>query len=301
MKKPLKYDENKTIRIVAPASPVKEDFLKRGMKRVKKYFKYFSYNHLIFSKYFFLAGKDDDRAKDLNFAINNFDFVWCARGGYGSLRILDRVSLNRENFPIFLGSSDITSLLIFLTQEYNFITFYGPMIAGEIADKKKKFDLKKLSGILKGELGEGTPLNDKKMVELIGGKLDGIITGGCMTLVLSSLGTPYEIDIDGKILFLEDVNVKPYAIDRMLQQLKKSGKLDGCKGIIFGEMVNCIQNENQGYTIMELLYENLKDLEIPLFFGFPCGHTHSGGTILPIGGRVEVRDGKILLKEKVVC
>ncbi len=301
IKKPIKYDEEKKIKIIAPASPIKTDFLRRGINRVKDFFPDFEYSDVIFSKYFFMAGNDDERAKDLNYALNEFDFVWCGRGGYGSLRLLDKIFFKRDGFPIFMGSSDITSLLLFLTQKYNFITFYGPMVAGELADGKKNFDLFLLRDVLSGKKGKGTVLSEKKMDVIVSGNLEGEVTGGCLTLVVSSLGTLYEIDTEDKILFLEDVNSKPYEIDRMLMQLKYGGKLDECQGIIFGEMVNCIQNENQGYTLQEVIYENLKGLKKPVYFGFPCGHTLKGGTFLPIGGRIKVIDGQIILDERVVC
>ncbi len=301
MNKPIRYSQEKIIRIVAPASPVKKEFLDKGISRIESFFPEIEYGEIVFSKYFFLAGRDEDRARELNYSINNYDFLWSARGGYGSIRLLNRISLKREKYPIIIGSSDVTSLLLCLTQKYNFITFYGPMVAGEIADFSREFDFSLLKGVLTGELEEGTILYDKKLEEIIAGDFEGEITGGCLSLVVSTLGTPFEIDTKNKILFLEDVNTKPYEIDRMLTQLKYSGKLDDCKGLIFGEMVNCVQNKNQGYTLQELIYEELKSLKKPVYFGLPCGHTKNGGTFLPIGGRVKIIDGKIYLNERVVC
>jgi muramoyltetrapeptide carboxypeptidase len=117
------------------------------------------------------------------------------------------------------------------------------------------------------------------------GKCEGILYGGCLSMLVASLGTPHEIRTAGTILFIEDIATKPYQIDRMLMHLKLAGKLKEVRGIIFGEMVDCVQNNNQDYTLEEVILRVLDDVEIPIAYGLHSGHVTKGNITLPIGVR----------------
>ena len=116
-----------------------------------------------------------------------------------------------------------------------------------------------------------------------GGHISGRLLGGCLTLVNAMLGTPDALDTRGAILFLEDTGVRPYAIDRMLRQLKLAGKFDEVRAIVFGEMTDCVQHADQGYTIEEVLAECTAELGVPVMFGLPSGHSSRGNLTLPLG------------------
>jgi muramoyltetrapeptide carboxypeptidase len=122
--------------------------------------------------------------------------------------------------------------------------------------------------------------------------------GGCLSILVASLGTPYEIKTAGTILFLEDVAAKPFQVDRMLMQLKLAGKLDQVRGIVFGEMLDCVQNATQEYTLQEVVARIVRDLGVPVAFGVRSGHVTSENITLPFGvqARLSVREGQVVLK-----
>ena len=130
---------------------------------------------------------------------------------------------------------------------------------------------------------------------LVEGDAEGVLYGGCLSILVASLGTPYEIKTEGTILFLEDLAAKPYQIDRMLMQLKLAGHLDAVRGIVFGEMLDCVQTANQGYTLQEVVTRIVGDLGVPVAFGVRSGHVTSGNITLPFGVRAKltVRGGQV--------
>ena len=127
------------------------------------------------------------------------------------------------------------------------------------------------------------------------GEAEGVLYGGCLSLLVSSLGTPYEIETQGTILFLEDVAAKPYQIDRMLMQLKLAGKFKGVRGIVFGEMLDCVQTANQGYALQEVVMRVVGELSVPVAYGVRSGHVTGRNITLPIGvrARLTVGSGKV--------
>jgi len=133
---------------------------------------------------------------------------------------------------------------------------------------------------------------------LVEGTAEGILYGGCLSILVASLGTPYEIRTAGTILFVEDMAEKPYRIDRMLMQLKLAGKLDGVRGIVFGEMRDCLQTANQGYTLEEVVLRIVGSLGVPVAYGVRSGHVTSGNITLPIGVRagLTVQSGRVGLR-----
>jgi muramoyltetrapeptide carboxypeptidase len=152
-----------------------------------------------------------------------------------------------------------------------------------------------LSGSAAWELDLGTGSGVTGLVEGAG---EGILYGGCLSILVASLDTPYEIKTAGTILFLEDVAAKPYQIDRMLMQMKLAGKFDGVRGIVFGEMRDCVQAANQGYTLQEVVLRIVGELGVPVAYGVRSGHVTAGNMTLPIGVRagLTVGGGQVKLK-----
>ncbi len=163
------------------------------------------------------------------------------------------------------------------------MTFHGPMVAKDFA-KPGGVDAASWQSALGGE--SRWPLDfgaDSGVQSLVQGSAEGVLYGGCLSMLVASLGTPYEIRTEGTILFIEDVATKPFQIDRMLMHLKLAGKLDGVRGIIFGEMLGCVQSPNQGYTLEEVVMRIVGDLGIPVAYGVRSGHVSKGNITLPMG------------------
>ncbi|MGC2208803.1 MAG: LD-carboxypeptidase [Candidatus Korobacteraceae bacterium] len=213
---------------------------------------------------------------------DDVDAVICARGGYGSnylLPLLDFDALRMNPKP-FVGYSDNTSLLLAL-ERTGMVAFHGPMVASDFA--RGTADELSLRAALGGEaldlrFSAGSPVQP-----LVAGEARGTLTGGCLSVVVTSLGTPWEIETWGKILFLEDVNEKPYRIDRMLMHLLLAGKFHGVRGIVFGAMLGCAAAPEDEETLPRMMVRVLGGLGIPIAIGFPSGHVESGNITLPFG------------------
>jgi muramoyltetrapeptide carboxypeptidase len=139
---------------------------------------------------------------------------------------------------------------------------------------------------------------DSGAIGLVEGDTEGILYGGCLSILASSLGTPYEVQTAGTILFIEDTAEKPYRIDRMLMQLKLAGKFENVRGLIFGEMLDCVQHKDQPYTLQEVILRIVGDLGIPVAYGLRSGHVSRQNVTLPIGvqATLDVKDGAVRLK-----
>jgi muramoyltetrapeptide carboxypeptidase len=208
------------------------------------------------------------------------DAIFFARGGYGSSRLLtDLHEFHNVTPKILLGCSDITSLHLYFQRMHDWIVFHGPMASGDFARDKVHIES------FEKALQQTGPydLSPESVEVLIPGNAEGILSGGCLTLLEAAIGTPWEPDWNNTILFLEDVAVKPYQIDRMLTHLKLIGKFDGVNAFIFGEMKDCIQTEKQGYTLQEVILDLLGPFGNPIFFNFPSGHVSGKNWTLPLG------------------
>ncbi|MBA3440902.1 MAG: LD-carboxypeptidase [Pyrinomonadaceae bacterium] len=214
-------------------------------------------------------------------------------GGYGAMHLLDRIDydLLRRNPKIFLGYSDITALHLAITKHARLMTFHGPNVLSRFSDYTQKhfrqalFETRPIGKVTNPpESNRLRPAHTLRTVRP--GTATGALVGGNLTLVCSLLGTPYEIDTRGRLLFLEDINEEPYRIDRMLTQLRLAGKFDQATGIIFGECTDCgprdYKPSNSPYTLGEILNHLLGPLRVPVLSGLTIGHTDDQLT-LPIG------------------
>ena len=168
------------------------------------------------------------------------------------------------------------------------VSFHGPMVATALRLGESGYNRTLLLDVLSGKLVR-FPLEGTRTLQK--GTGEGRLIGGCLSLVVATLGTKYEIDTTDSILVIEDQDTKPYQVDRMLIQLKHAGKLDNVRGIVIGEMLNCIQNSNQGYALEDVMLDILSDVGCPILFGFPTGHVSGAHAIVPFGVRARLHLG----------
>jgi muramoyltetrapeptide carboxypeptidase len=285
--KPPALRHGDTVGIVAPASNIKRADLDSGCDALRRAGYRPFYLDSILEQDLYFAGSVERRARELEqmFAREDIRAIVCARGGYGANYLLQALDIGkiRAHPKIFVGYSDITTLLTYFSDVAGFVTFHGPMVAKDWAHDDG-VDVASwqagLSGNAAWELELGA---DSGVRGLVDGQVEGILYGGCLSLLAASLGTPYEIRTESTILFLEDVAAKPFQVDRMLMQLKLAGKFDGVRGILFGEMLDCVQTANQGYTLQEVVLRVVGDLGVPVACGVRSGHVTSRNLTLPIG------------------
>lgn len=298
--KPKALKPGDTIGIAASASPFDPAEFEAGIATLESLGFRVSYRPDIFEKKNYLAGSDDRRFDELTGLLTNpkIRAVFFARGGYGMMRLLPKLRRWRGKMTpkIVLGYSDITSLLMHLSQNRKWVTFYGPVVARDmgrsILKETKQFLLKAVT-----ETKSMAPLRFEESFTLQKGSCEGEMVGGCLSLVVASLGTPFEIDTKNKILFLEDVNEKPYSVDRMLTQLVLAGKLKGVRGILFGHFVN----GGEAAHFRETIGDVFRDFKAPILCNFPAGHGSLKVT-LPLGIKARLSaDKKTLTYLEPAC
>jgi muramoyltetrapeptide carboxypeptidase len=215
--------------------------------------------------------------------------IVCARGGYGANYLLGALDMEKiKSHPkIFVGYSDLTTLLTYF-YDAALTTFHGPMAAKDWAHHDGVDMVSWQSALAGAEPWEVNLDATSGVTGLVDGVAKGVLYGGCLSILVASLGTAYEIKTSGTILFLEDVAAKPFQIDRMLMQLKLAGKLDAVKGIVFGEMLDCVQTANQAYTLEEVVTRIVGGLGVPVAYGLRSGHVTARNITLPIGVRAQL-------------
>jgi muramoyltetrapeptide carboxypeptidase len=298
--KPPALHPGDTIGIAAPASNVKKADLEAGCEALRRAGYRPFYFDSILEKDLYFAGSAVRRARELEemFTREDVRAVLCARGGYGAnylLQELDFEKIKAHPKPL-IGYSDLTTLLTYLTDSANMVTFHGPMAAKDWPHEGG-VDIASWQAALSGQTAWDVPLNPE-VTGLVNGEAEGMLYGGCLSILVASLGTPYAIKTAGTILFIEDIAAKPYQIDRMLMQLKLGGHLDQVRGIVFGEMLDCIQTAKQDYTLQEVIQRIVGDLGVPIAYGLRSGHVSAGNITLPFGvnARLSVREGNAKLR-----
>jgi muramoyltetrapeptide carboxypeptidase len=234
----------------------------------------------------YLAAEDARRAEQLREALEDPGVrgILAVRGGYGAARLHDLVDLKSAAIQpkVFVGFSDVTILLNRLVQEAGIVAYHGPMVAVDLP-RLSEPARERFRRFLFGQDGwwDGSAREVWR-----GGTAEGPLLGGCLSVLVTTLGTPYEIDTEGAILFLEDVAEKPYRIDRMLNHMKHAGKLDGVRGIVLGPMLDCDGGEGSR-ILREIFLDALQDLDIPVVYGIEAGHG-TENVVLPFGCRVRL-------------
>lgn len=293
--KPAALQPGDTIGVVAPASPFDRDCFERSCAVLRGQGYDLRVPESVFAReapYF--AGPAAQRARDVEqmFRDPQVRAIFCARGGYGSNYLLGHVDLEvvRAHPKIFMGYSDVTVLLTWFHDAAGLVTFHGPMLNKDFADADG-VDQPSLAAALGGAT-EWRLDSAAGLQALSPGQAEGTLYGGCLSILVASLGTPYEIQTRGTLLFLEDVAAKPYQIDRMLMQLRLAGKFEGVKGIIFGEMLDCRQSADQPYRLEDVVRRVVGDLGIPIAYGLRSGHVTRDNVTLPFGVRAALAVGE---------
>ena len=300
---PNKFRCSATLGIVAPSSP----FKKYSLNEIESSLKNLGYNVKFGKSCYgsykgYLSSKDSIRAKDIEdmFLDDEVDAIFCIRGGYGSPRILNMINYDiiKENPKPFIGFSDITALHTAFNQKCNLITFHGIM-AGTSPDwdefsYKSLLDALNLKESLTIKNPSSLPINT-----LVGGKCSGIITGGNLALLVSTLGSEYEIDTKDKILFIEDIGENIYRLDRMLTSLDLAGKFKDCAGIIFGDFCDCTKSNEEDFELDELFLDIVAKYNKPCISNLKSGHCTPMVT-LPLGAHCELDATNKIIKLSVV-
>lgn len=272
-----------TVAIIAPAGFLQRESLEAGcaMLRSRGYDPVFLPSILDRDLYF--AGSLERRLNELHemFRRPEIKAIICARGGYGANYLLPHLDLEliRANRKIFCGYSDNTALLTYLCDAAGMVTFHAPMLNHDVRPEgidRASWTAAFLSGesyLRSFEPGE--------VQSLVQGNAQGMLYGGCLSILCASLATPYEIQTRGTVLFLEDLAEPAFRIDRMLMQLKLAGKFDGVQGIVFGEMLNCRPPE--GAMLQQVVLRVVGDLGIPVAYGLKSGHVSRQNFTLPLG------------------
>jgi len=244
----------------------------------------------------YLGGSIDERLEDLHsmFADSTVDAVFAIRGGYGSAQLLDRIDYNllKKNPKIFLGYSDITALHLAIQKRAGMVTFHGPVALSGFSDYTQKMFRRALFetaplGVVTNP-PDSNPLRPAHTLRAVRpGRARGALVGGNLTLISTTMGTPFEIETSGRILLLEDVDEQPYSVDRMLTQMRLAGKFDGAAGVVFGECNGCRPRDyrpsfESTLSLGEVLDEILGKLRVPVLSGLTFGHTEDQLTI-PLG------------------
>ncbi len=238
----------------------------------------------------FFAGTPEERLADFHsaFADPESAIVACVRGGYGSnylLPNLDLSLLQKHPKPLF-AYSDLTGIQLHLLDHLGLPVFHGPMVAADFA-LDDGVHLASFQSALAGKpysVGAAEGLRTLKP-----GTASGTLYGGCLSILVSLLGTPWEPNTEGKLLFVEDVGAKPYQIDRMLWQLRVAGKLTGIRGIVFGEMLDCSSPGAPGNLLDDVILHAFREEHIPIAIGLRSGHVSRQNVTLTFGVQAELR------------
>ncbi|WP_104421665.1 S66 peptidase family protein [Neolewinella xylanilytica] len=286
---PARLKRGDTVGLITPASFIDDDSLQRAYQQIEGLGLTVKPGRYLRSEHGFLAGSDRERLDDLHamFADRDVKAVWCARGGYGSARLLPALNydLIRRNPKILIGYSDITALLNAITNQTGLVTYHGPVGSSEFTPYTERH---MRNALLEGEAWQRIELPDGATEQYIihPGIATGSLWGGNLSLLAAMVGTKAVPDLEGKVLFIEEVGEKPYRVDRMLTQLRQAWQLQRCAGIMLGLFHDCEADAgDRSLTLRETLTDRLGDLGIPVAYGLPIGHIKDMCT-LPVGGTV---------------
>ena len=298
--KKLKFGN--TIGLIAPSGAMRtEGAIERAVTETERMGFKVKLGESAGKKYGYLSGTDDVRARDINamFADNEVDAIFCIRGGYGAMRILDKLDydLIAKHPKIFVGFSDITALHIALLNRCGLATFHAPMPVGWSNGPLDEFSRESMYKALMHAEPVGELINPPEYPKqtVNPGQAEGLLVGGNLMLMASSLGTPWEIDTKGRIVFIEEVGERTYCVDRMLTQLRLAGKFDDCAGVVFGDFADCpIEYPEYGLSLEEIIRDVAAPCGKPIFTGLRCGHCTPKLT-LPFGVKCRMDADKCTL------
>jgi muramoyltetrapeptide carboxypeptidase len=288
--KPPAVPNDALVAVVSPASTPNADRVERGMRALGELgYAPQAAEHVLTRGPLYFAGTPEMRLRDLHhaFADDEVRAIFSTRGGYGSNYLLDALDLDliAESAKPFIGYSDLTAPQLWLLDQIQLPAFHGPMLSADFA-RDDGVHLASLQAALSGETYSVGA--EEGLRTLHPGRARGILYGGCLSMLVALLGTPYEPQTEGKLLFLEDVNAKPYQIDRMLWQLGHAGKLDGVRGIVFGEMLDCISPGAAPELLDEVILRVFDKFQGPIAMGLRSGHVSRSNVTLTFGVEAEL-------------
>lgn len=291
------------VALICPSSPIGEGQLEKSVKAMER----MGFEPVVYesasARRAYLAGSDELRAADINraFGDRSIDGIWCARGGYGGHRILPLLDFDviRANPKFFGGYSDITAFLTAFTQNCGFAAYHCIMpssdMLGEGADE---YSMASLEARMFGKKTDYANPAGRERGKLNGGVAEGRLTGGNLSLLVASLGTPWEIDTKGRLLFIEEVHERPYRVDGFLTSLRNAGKFDDCAGILLGQFTDCNPNEGEDSLTLDEVFDDLiKPCGKPVITNIVCGHC-APSMSLPMGVEFQMDADKGVFFEK---
>ena len=308
---PQRLKKGNLIGLVTPGSPIKKEQLDETIVKFENLGFRTCYKDSVLSEYGYFAGPDQERADELMHMFTNpeVDAIWCVRGGYGSIRILNLLDFEiiEQNPKVFIGYSDITALLTSVYEQTGLVTYHGPLGISDFND----FTLKSLQKVLldpvqhyrypyerEDETGDN-PEFDR--YTLHGGKTEGELIGGNISVLDSMIGSRFEPNFENRIVYLEEIEEKTYRVDKMLFHLLEATNLKKAAGIVMGVFGDCNINDEPRLTLKEAIRDLLEPLGIPVSYGLSFGHINKIVTI-PNGIRARLNAGRNSLKllEKAV-
>jgi len=289
--KPRALRPGATLAVLSPASAAKRDLVERGIERLHALgYRTVTGVHALASGPLYYAGLREQRVDDLHraFADPAVDGIICTRGGWGSAELLPLLDagLIRANPKAFIGYSDHTSLHVWLRNEARLVTYYAPMVAADFA-RDGGVDLASWRHCFEGDASWSLGAAEGLCV-LRAGRAEGRLAGGCISIFAEALGTPYAPEIsEDSILFLEDIGTKPYQWDRMLLHLRYAGLLERARGIVLGDMRQCVAN-GEADLLERAILHSLRDFDGPIAIGLRSGHVDGANVTVPLGVRARL-------------
>jgi muramoyltetrapeptide carboxypeptidase len=283
--------------VLAPGSPLERPVLERALRALEALGFEAAPGRALRRRRGELAGTEEERLADLHHAFADPDLkaLWFARGGYGSMRLLPGLDLSalRRRPKILLGFSDLTALFAPVVRRAGVPAYYGPVLADLV--RPSRIHRARLLRVLRDPAAE-TVFRVPARGVLVPGTCRGTVVGGCLSLLQALVGTPFEPDYRGALLFIEEVGEYAYRIDRMLTHLRLAGRLDRLAGVVVGQMVGCAPHPRGGRALGRVLREALGELGVPVIRGLPVGHGPRSG-VLPLGfeARLDTRRGLLAL------
>lgn len=300
MQKPVHLSIGDTVGVIAPAGPVDEEKLNKAIPFLENLGLHVKLGAHVLKNNGFIAGTDEERLTDFHNMIADpfIKAVFCARGGYGTGRIAHRIDydLIKENPKIIWGYSDITYLHTAIRQQTGLITFHGPMIASDVSSEQ--FDVRSARSF--DQLFRPHPITYDETISplrvISQGSAKGTLVGGNLSVLMSTMGTPYEIDVKDSILFIEDIGEEPYQVDGLCNQLRQSGKLEEVAGIVIGDFRSRTLDQTVRSEAFDFIFAHyFSNVNIPVISGFQFGHCFPNIGI-PLGTEAIVSSEPIRLR-----
>lgn len=274
---PKRLKKGDTVGVISPSSPPNPENLEKALPFLEELGLKVKMGKSVHEKYGYLAGDDDARLADLHDMFEDPEVagIICAGGGYGAARYADRIdyAMIKENPKVFWGYSDITFLHTAIGQYSDLVTFHGPMLASDVGKDTFHERSRRMFGQLFSPFELFYSEEVSELTALSGGAAEGELVGGNLSLIRSSIGTKFELDVKGKILLIEDIDEEPYQVDEMLNQLRMARKFDEAAGIVIGDFKNAEPKKREKSLTLDQVFEHyFSGLQVPVVKGFKIGH-----------------------------